>query len=61
MMDQILELELARAIESAERKSVPTPDRDPMLADESDSFEAQTAEPVLVSEPVAGDPADIDP
>jgi type IV pilus assembly protein PilQ len=61
MMDQILELELARAIESAERKSVPTPERDPMLADESDSFEAQTAEPVLVSEPVAGDPADIDP
>jgi len=83
MMDQILELELARAIESLESQTPPAPEADPLLAVEpavgedaaestgpvvvveSGSGEGETPEaeeaPVLASEPVSGEPADIDP
>jgi len=49
MMDQILELELARALEATE-EAVPTPDTDPVLAVEQPATEVAETDPFVVAE-----------
>ena len=49
MMDQILELELARALEATE-EAVPTPDTDPVLAVEQPATDVAETDPFVVAE-----------